>query len=69
MTFPTSGDIEDRWGWLPTPSLLQENKVTLSPAPGKLSCHKELSLAVPGCVLSWNPQLPRRALLGDMAEI
>ena len=35
ITFPSSGDVEDRQGWLPPPRLLQENKVTLSPAAGK----------------------------------
>ena len=35
ITFPLSGDVEDRQGCPPLPSLLQENKVTLSPAAGK----------------------------------
>ena len=35
ITFPSSGDVEDRQDCLPQPSLLQENKVMLSPAAGK----------------------------------
>ena len=37
-------------GLAPPPSLLPENRVTLSPAPGKAFMHKELTLARPDAV-------------------
>lgn len=59
MTFPAIRWTDARWAWLSHPA-----NFTLSPKSyyrqrqAKLSCCKELSLAVPGCVLSWNSQLP-----------
>lgn len=32
--FPQSGEVEDRWGWLPSPTYFRKT-VTLSPEPGE----------------------------------
>lgn len=58
ITLPTIKWSRGQVVLAPGPTQLRGNKPTLSPGPAKLSCLRELSLAVPKSTLSWNSQLP-----------
>lgn len=53
-----SDEKEDRWGWFLDQAYFGKTKPHYHQHQAELSCCKELSLAVPGCILSWNLQLP-----------